>query len=337
MNSQLQINEPVFIVSSGRSGTTLLCAMINAGNEIIFPQESDFIARAYPFYANKMLEEDDFLVLVRFFMHTSQGYGWGMDETDLLNSIREAAPRTFAELIELLNLIYLKSQYPDCIRWGIKSPVMIASIDRIYNVFPKANIVHLVRDGRDVFLSYRNVHSDQNTSGGFGPNGVVTAALYWIDGLRRIAAYEDKVYELCYEDLLDQPPEVLQKLCRHLGLNFNDAMVEGYAKSTRNKNVVLDIHKNTIHAKLFNGLDRSNTRKYLTKMTKSQRFVFELLSSPYLRKYHYPLEFPFLGSWIFAPLRLVPYAAARAYNNWRYSARDKKIYALSKKVEYSGS
>lgn len=332
MNSQLKKNEPVFIVSSGRSGTTLLRAMLNAGNEIMFPHESDFIARAYPFYANKLLDKGDYPILVRFFMYSSQDYGWGMAESELLNEICNTAPRTFADLIELFNFIYLRHHHPDCIRWGNKTPVLIANIDRIYDVFPNAHVVHLVRDGRDVFLSYRTVHSDQNSSGAFGPKGVATAALYWIDGLRRVEAYADRVYELRYEDLLAQPSEVLQKLCKHLGLRFSDAMVEDYGSSSRNKDMVLDIHKKTIHAKLSHGLDRSNTGKYLMKMTRWQRLVFETLTSPYLRKYSYPLEFPLVSSWIFAPLRWAVYVVARLFNNLRYGVRDKTIYAQSKRA-----
>lgn len=68
---------PVFIVSSGRSGTTLLRGILNASNQIYIPHESEFIARAYPFYNNKQnFNEDDYQKIVKIFVKTSQNNGW---------------------------------------------------------------------------------------------------------------------------------------------------------------------------------------------------------------------------------------------------------------------
>ena len=57
---------------------------------------------------------------------------------------------------------------------GMKAPVLIACLDRIGAVFPQAKILHVVRDGRDVYLSYRQVHKSSPEK--FGPKGILTAA-----------------------------------------------------------------------------------------------------------------------------------------------------------------
>ena len=59
---------PVFIVSSGRSGTTLLTAMLNASGQIFIPHESYFLARAYPLYGKTCsFSEDDYQALAELF------------------------------------------------------------------------------------------------------------------------------------------------------------------------------------------------------------------------------------------------------------------------------
>lgn len=44
-----------FVASSGRAGSTLLQALLNASEQLYIPQESDFIARAYLFFKDKQL------------------------------------------------------------------------------------------------------------------------------------------------------------------------------------------------------------------------------------------------------------------------------------------
>ena len=62
-------------------------------------------------------------------------------------------------------------------RWGDKTPRYVESIPFISGLFPDARFVHLVRDGRDVALSYANVP--------FGPKTVARAASLWAKRVRK--------------------------------------------------------------------------------------------------------------------------------------------------------
>ena len=71
----------VFITSSGRSGTTLLSSILSASNQIYFPYESDFVARAYPIYQEqKTFGQQDYQNISSLFQLCSQPKGWGMSE-----------------------------------------------------------------------------------------------------------------------------------------------------------------------------------------------------------------------------------------------------------------
>lgn len=323
---------PVFIVGTGRSGSTLLRGMLNASNQLHFPYESEFIARTYPFYHDKQhFGEDDYRQITKFFINTSEKNGWGMKREYLNLYLKERAPQNLADINSTIYEAYLKQQGLENVQWGIKTPYLVASIDRIFAVFPEAKIIHLIRDGRDVYLSYKKIHEndEMKNKDKFGPKGSITTALFWIDGLRRIEKLQGKdsqIYEIQYEDLLSHPEIELERLCTFLDIGYDRSMHENYQQSNSNKNLILEKDKQTIHAKVGSGLDPTNIKKYLSSMARLDRFIFELIAVPYLDKYHYSIEFQFLRTPFLRPLRNLLYFGARQLNNWRYHKRDTQIH-----------
>jgi hypothetical protein len=323
-------SQPIFIVSSGRSGTTLLRGMLNASNQIFIPHESWFLGWAYPYYHQKThFSKQDYQQIVRFFKKTSEADGWGMQEDYLLTCLRELAPQNFAEVNSVIYEAGLRQQGLENLQWAIKAPILIFSLEKIFRLFPEAKVIHIVRDGRDVHLSYKRIHQ----SGGFkfGPKGVITSAFYWVDGLRCIEWIQriqnkQMVYELRYEDLLNCPEDELLKLCFFLGIEYSQSMYESYHLSERNYNLVLDEQKKTYHKKITEGLDSRNKEKYLREMPKFARFIFELIAAPYLKKYDYPLEFPWLNTHFLKPLRDFAYFGSRNFNSVRYRIRAHRVY-----------
>ncbi len=328
----------VFIVSSGRSGTTLLTSILNASEQIYIPYESDFVARAYPFYSNRtQFTKDDYKRLFQIFELSAKEDGWGMSEEYVVSYLNEMAPKTFADVNATIYEAFHKQEGTDHLLWGIKAPVLIASLDRIRDVFPEAKIVHVIRDGRDVYLSYKKVHETSTVK--FGPKGVIENALYWIDGLRRIEDFmklnsENQIYEIRYDDLVSSPTSCLKQLCEFLGLEYRSSMEDNFSTLERNKKVAPSYFQQSIHKKLQQGkLDAKNTRKYLTAMTQLEKVKFELIAIPYLLKYGYQPEYPILNSFIFSPIRSILYFLARYFNDIRYDKRDHRIYERTQQAK----
>ncbi|MEO1671907.1 MAG: sulfotransferase, partial [Cyanobacteria bacterium J06631_2] len=235
LNTSILTKSPsLFIVSSGRSGTTLLNSILNASQQIHIPYESDFIARAFPFYQGRQqLNEADYIKLIDMFMQSSRPRGWGMKEDYLLDYLIESQPQTFAEVDSALSGAYHLQQGTTNCLWGIKAPVLIASIDRIMQVYPEAKILHIVRDGRDVCLSYQQVHAQSEVK--FGPKSLLANALYWLDGLKRIEEYKSsQIYEFRYEDLLVNPDVELQQICQFIGIKYDESMHQNFDSPQHN-------------------------------------------------------------------------------------------------------
>lgn len=340
MQQQTMFKLPkVFIVGSGRSGTTLLASMLNASNQIYIPYESDFIARAYPYFHDKIcFEVQDYKLITKLFKKTAKQEGWGMSEDYLLSYLQSKSPQTFTEVNSTIYEAFHKQEGTVDLDWGIKAPVLIASLDRIHNVYPNSKITHIIRDGRDVYLSYKKIHESSDVK--FGPKGVIANALYWSDGLRRIEQFEKTgkdidVFELRYRDLLTQPEEKLKELCEFLEIIYATEMHEKFNEAKQNQKVVPSQFKQSFHKKLNSGLDPNNTEKYLSKMSKSELIQFELIAAPYLVKYGYQLQYPILNSVLFTPVRGVLYTLARRLNDWRYAYRDRNMYTQANQTSQS--
>ncbi len=97
----------------------------------------------------------------KIFQLTSQlEQGWGMSESYLTSFLQKRSPQTFPEVNSVICEAFHRQENTDNLLWGIKAPVLIASLQRIQTVCPQAKIIHIVRDGRDAYLSYQRVHED---------------------------------------------------------------------------------------------------------------------------------------------------------------------------------
>lgn len=310
---------PLFIVSSGRSGTTLLRAMLNAGDDYYIPYESEFIARAYPCYADKVeFNNEDYTRIARQFKITSDSSGWGMTQDYIVDQLIKHKPQSFAEVHDVICKAYLHQIGADHAQWGIKTPYLVDSLDVIFAVYPDAKVVHIVRNGKDVYLSYQDIHNKNKTR--FGPKGLAANAYYWVQGLRRIEKAKcSSIYELRYEDLLNDSANQLKALCVFLGVKYSESMNEDYHRSKWAKLLTVD-REQIQHKKTKQGLDRTNAEKYMTRMTRFQRFAYELMAGWYLQKYNYKVEYPFLSSRLMYCLNLPVYLLAKLYRD-RHNAK----------------
>lgn len=330
---------PVFIVGSGRSGTTLLRNLLNASNQIVFPYESDFIARAYPFYQNKnSFNEADYELITRIFIRNSQKKGWHMSENYILSSLKKFMPQTFADINSCIYQAYLAKEELENLQWGIKTPVLISSLACINQVFPDARIIHIIRDCRDVYLSYQKIQKNSFLKEEFGPKTLLQTSLYWIDGLRQVEYFcssnersNKLVYELRFEDLINNTHTELQKLFNFLGLNYDYSIPKSYRQAKANQKTLKleEYHGQSVNNDIKTKIHSKNRKKYLERMTKKDRLLVELIAAPYLSKYNYPLEFKWLSLPIYNPIRDLLYLFAEKYNKFRYHKRDLQAYYKS--------
>ena len=220
-------NRPIFVVGCPRSGTTLLTLMLHAHSRIAVPPETRFLMRVYRRRAHfgDLTEVANRRELARFIVRQRGGTKFrqlGLDRRRVRRRIIRGAPT----IGSAIGTVY--RSYADRFgkaRWGDKRPTYFRDIDAIRVLFPDAQFVHLIRDGRDCVASLKRMP--------WWKHGSIAAIAMWVHAIdcgRRAARRlpPDAFYSLHYERLVTDPRTELTALCGFLGEDFEEQMLESH-------------------------------------------------------------------------------------------------------------
>jgi hypothetical protein len=163
-------------------------------------------------------------------------------------------------------------------RWGDKTPYYVMHIPKLLEWFPDAQIVHLIRDGRDVALSLFGRRHD------FYVYNTYSAAEYWESYVEKGHALgrtlgAEQYLELRYEDLLAHPEDTMKRLCAFLGETFSDDLFDVAPVDDPGKTPL--VHK---------PLQAENAGKWRSRMRAAQVRAFEGVAGKTLQAFGYPLQ-----------------------------------------------
>ena len=131
---------PIFVVGTGRSGTTLLRFMLSAHPRIYLTHEASF------YVWESLLPKDDF---VESYLQT-YSFRWMRVDPARVRA-RVVDPGRSADAFTAV--MREKAAQYGRVRWGDKTPGHTHFLKRIFEDFPEAKVVHIVRDPRATVLS----------------------------------------------------------------------------------------------------------------------------------------------------------------------------------------
>lgn len=281
VNSSLKEDNPVFIVGAARSGTTLLQYMLRSHPEISLPTaESHFFI---PFYRQEkefgdLTNKDNIRALLEAIYSARKGFfdedvhGIRYDIDSLTEMLQNRGCSTLPELIS--GIFQANAKAEGKTRWGDKTPYYVLHLDTLLEMFPGAQIIHLIRDGRDCALSMLERRWDLQIFNTYHAayiwNRYVTAGQDF--GMR----HPDRYFELRYEDILNHPVSSMERLCNFLHIRFDDSVIN-FKKSDGSGKTAL----------LTKPLQKSNQAKWKRRMSEKQLAVFESVAGPALEKCGY--------------------------------------------------
>lgn len=207
---------PFFIVGSARSGTTFLRLTMNAHPEIAVPPESRFITELRG--GEDTVDVEDFLE--RLAAH-KRFAAWELPVESVREQLGGRASVPYADAIAAAYAAYAQAHGKS--RWGDKTPRYVVNIPELAELFPDSRFIHLIRDGRDVALSYADVP--------FGPKNVAKAAELWANrvatGIRDGRELERGRYiEIRYADLVEDNEGEIKDICAFVGVPFAPSMLD---------------------------------------------------------------------------------------------------------------
>lgn len=196
----------VVVGGAARSGTTLLRGTLGRHPLIVsLPETTVFLRR------------------ITSAQHLGQRLRWN----PVLIEQWQARSRSQVEFIERFHRAVLAESGRPI--WLEKTPANVFRFGFVRRGFPRARLVHVIRDGRDVVCSLRwkpwaKIHRDIPRA---APEAARRCGMLWAASVRAgLARRHDKAYfELRYEDLVNDPEAVLRRLLDFLGIPWNSKLL----------------------------------------------------------------------------------------------------------------
>lgn len=238
-------NKPIFVIGNPRSGTSLLRLMLTCHPCIVIPPECGFIVWLYSKYKDWNIDSSNNNFYIKSFIddlfNSKKFETWKLDKTIISKEIKLSTPKNYSELCFLIYCCYGISISKKFKIWGDKNNHYLHHLNDISNIFPYARYLHIVRDGRDVACSYRNVMSIKSASL-YAPNlptKINKISTEWKDSVTKIEHFFSQLqakysYTVKFEDLTANPVDILSQICRWLKISFESKMLNFYIENQLN-------------------------------------------------------------------------------------------------------
>ncbi len=209
----MQALRPIFVVGSGRCGTTLVGSMIGARSDVAAHPEAKFLAPLMPDNPSQIVDAEEILKTIsrdRFF----RAWNWPLNDRNL----DKERPWTYRQLVEWLLRLHASDHGKPEVDWFVEHfPMNLLYTDRILRHFPDAKFINMIRDGRAYASSVIPLS--------WGPETVIEAAEAWSRyvGLGFAASHfaPGAFLHVRYEDLLAEPEAKMREIAEFLAMDWS--------------------------------------------------------------------------------------------------------------------
>lgn len=270
---------PAIVLGVSRSGTTLLKEMLDRHSELAIPSESYFIPQLWDRHGERSSTDelvDDLACIPRV-------AEWDVSRDQVRRQVPEGAG--FRDVVDAVYRSYAETRGKS--RYGDKTPSYMQHLGLLDRVFPGAQYVHIVRDGRDAGLSFMAMKRKPRFNLG-RPRRLAEFACAWrleVEDARRFGARlgSGRYLELRYEDLVVEPEARLREVATFLGLAFEPGMLEYHRD--------VDPGRLQDHPRLAEP-PRRDVRRFRDQMAARDQELFEAIAGTLLAELGYARVFP---------------------------------------------
>lgn len=216
---------PGFVVATERSGSNLVRLLINAHPDVsaphpfetAFPAEDCFEAIRGP--SRRPLVRD---VLVGK-QHSHHPFNRPLDIDDVVARVGKPGKHPRLDVQRAIYDTYATAE--GARRWMSKDPTVFEYAERALNYYDDPRFVYLVRDARDVALSFKNSHVA-------GIHHPYYAVKRWTHeqsvGMKLLNRHSDRIHLVKYEELLQDPESVVKVMFSFLDLKYHPEVMYYY-------------------------------------------------------------------------------------------------------------
>jgi len=261
--------------------------MLDAHPEVAIPPETHFILQLKQIWDESPQRRDE--VTNALIGHQR----WADFDLDGEEFRARLGPAGASSLTDILRAFYSAyAEHRGKSRWGDKTPRYVLAMPTIAELLPEAHFIHVIRDGRDVALSVRPLW--------FGPVTIEDTAIWWKERIE--VGQQDgaglQYLEVKYESLVENVRPELERVCRFLGLEFAEEMLNSHtgagARLSEEKDLlkqgITAQRRREIHARVRVRPDSGRVGRWRTEMTPNERQRFEELAGDTLERLGYPID-----------------------------------------------
>lgn len=195
-------DRPIFIVGSPRSGTSLMNQMLDAHPNIFVPY----------WETGLFIQLDAMLNGHLAGVMKNNKKNMPLERADIVQWMRESVEALFSRFAEKCGKW----------RWAEKTPAHVFHLATIKEIFPKAQIIHMIRDGRDVVRSLQQMP--------WAPRQVRWGIKNWMRSVemgRKIGRTlpTGQYTEVYYEHFIADPERTLKQVSDFLGEPYSPVML----------------------------------------------------------------------------------------------------------------
>ena len=290
-------NHPIFICGHPKAGTSLVRAILDSHPElIVYPEESMFFRRFLPKTRNCKLDEKLDLAeknIINFFRWEQEnptadqeGFpdrdyrNFSFEEinkwmrTFVENSFRDDGDILSAAVLAfgvVSNQLHQNTRY-----WVEKSPYNEYYAEQIFTWWSDARCIHVIRDPRDNYISYKRKHPDWQAEF-FASNWRCST----LAGVQNQEKYKpENYYILHYEDLTSSPENAIRQLTAFLKISWDETLlIPSRAK---------ELWKgNSMFSNQFEGISAAPVARWKENLSRQDAEVIQIITEPLFTQFKY--------------------------------------------------
>lgn len=267
--------EHLFVLGSARSGTSLMSSIVQSSSVYaIYNAETKLLHSSISKYGSLSSTRSRKRFLNDWF-NSRQFKRTGLTEKD----IRDATAQQDSYIGFLGTYMNMMAKKQGCERWVDDTPSNANCLSQISQAFPRAKVIHMVRDGRAVSSSLAKLGWSGIRTIDFD-KALVFSALKWqrvVDAVHRSrSCLGERFLEVSYENLVLYPAETLKEVSDFLQIPaFDLSLLEGsYVES--NESVKSALQKpNSLYGDMAPGISKNAVYRWKSVLSEAQINLIE--------------------------------------------------------------
>lgn len=272
---------PLFITGYPRSGTTLMRLIMNAHSQMAIPDETSI----FHWYYKRPLWRR--LITNKLSGNRVYDKAFGSDITRAFDQKPLSFRLNLQKTVEFLFAEYAKGEGKPY--WGDKTPLQTQFSDQIFQMFPNAFILNMVRDPRAVVASSKRYFDKKRGKFDFWITNNVEETMdrwRWELGLTEAfkEKYADRYEVVIYENLVLNPEQAIRNICDRIGFEFEPSMMAHHEANHLEKGKVqgTDWHQETTKP-----INKANIDKWRNELTNEEISQIEDGLESEMKRYGY--------------------------------------------------